>query len=291
MPRGLDHIVHAVRNLDASADLYGRLGFTVGARNRHPWGTHNHIVQFPGCFIELLTLAEPDKLGSDGFSTLFGAYNRDFLQRGEGLSVLILESRDAHADESEFREAGILTAPAMRFEREGKRPDGASVKVAFSLTFANDETSPNIRFATCQQHYPENFWNPAFQRHANGVTGIIGVVVVAEQPKHHAHFFERFAGGPVIASDGGFAIKTPRGTIDMLMPAAFTRRFGVKAPDVSPGPRLAALRFATDNMSALEAMPEQAGIAGVFAGNPTVVGSGDAMGAVLIFEAAAREAR
>jgi hypothetical protein len=44
-------------------------------------------------------------------------------------------------------------------------------------------------------------------------------------------------------------------------------------------------------MSALEAMPEQAGIAGVFAGNPTVVGSGDAMGAVLIFEAAAREAR
>ena len=65
MPRGLDHIVHAVRNLDAAADLYRRLGFTVGARNRHPWGTHNHIVQFPGFFIELLTLAEPDKLGSD----------------------------------------------------------------------------------------------------------------------------------------------------------------------------------------------------------------------------------
>jgi hypothetical protein len=44
-------------------------------------------------------------------------------------------------------------------------------------------------------------------------------------------------------------------------------------------------------MSALEAMPEQAGIAGIFAGNPTVVGPGDAMGAVLIFEVAAREAR
>jgi hypothetical protein len=41
----------------------------------------------------------------------------------------------------------------------------------------------------------------------------------------------------------------------------------------------------------LEAMPEQAGIAGIFAGNPTVIGSRDAMGAVLIFEAAAREAR
>jgi catechol 2,3-dioxygenase-like lactoylglutathione lyase family enzyme len=288
MPRGLDHIVHAVRNLDAAADLYRRLGFTVGARNRHPWGTHNHIVQFPGFFIELLTLAEPDKLGSDGFSTLFGAYNRDFILRGEGLSVLILESKDAHADESDFRAAGILTAPTMRFEREGKRPDGALVKVAFSLTFTNDKGAPDIRFVTCQHHYPENFWNPAFQRHVNGVTDFIGVVAVAKQPEHHAHFFGIFAGGPSTASDDGFAITTPRGRIDMLTPVAFTRRFGVKAPDVSAGPRLAALRFSVADMSVLEAIPEQAGIAGVSAGNPTVVGSGDAMGAVLIFEPQAR---
>jgi catechol 2,3-dioxygenase-like lactoylglutathione lyase family enzyme len=291
MPRGLDHIVHAVRDLDAAADLYRRLGFTVGARNRHPWGTHNHIVQFPGFFIELLTLAEPDKLGSDGFSTLFGAYNRDFILSGEGLSVLILESKDAHADESDFRAAGILTAPTMRFEREGKRPDGAPVKVAFSLTFTNDKGSPDIRFVTCQHHYPENFWNPGFQRHANGTVGIVGIVAVAQRPADHAHFFETFAGGPSTASDDGFAIATPRGRIDMLTPAAFTRRFGVKAPDVSASPRLAALRFSVADMSVLEAIPEQAGIAGVSAGNPTVVGSGDAMGAVLIFESATRKAR
>src|SRR6478735_5797996 len=103
MARGLDHIVHAVRDLDAAAALYRGLGFTVGARNRHPWGTHNHIVQFPGFFIELLTLAEPDKLGEDGFSTLFGAYNRDFIQRGDGLSLLVLASRNAPANYAAFR--------------------------------------------------------------------------------------------------------------------------------------------------------------------------------------------
>ena len=54
MARGLDHIVHAVRDLDRAADLYRKLGFTVGARNTHPWGTQNHIVQFDGCFIEVL---------------------------------------------------------------------------------------------------------------------------------------------------------------------------------------------------------------------------------------------
>jgi catechol 2,3-dioxygenase-like lactoylglutathione lyase family enzyme len=35
MPHGLDHIVHAVRDLDAAAEFYCRAGFTVGARNRH----------------------------------------------------------------------------------------------------------------------------------------------------------------------------------------------------------------------------------------------------------------
>jgi catechol 2,3-dioxygenase-like lactoylglutathione lyase family enzyme len=286
MPRGLDHIVHAVRDLDAAADLYRRLGFTVGARNRHPWGTHNHIVQFPGFFIELLTLAEPDKLGSDGFSILFGAYNRDFIQRSEGLSVLILESKDARVDESEFHAASILAVPTMRFEREGKRPDGATVKVGFSLTFAEDKAAPNIRFTTCQQHYPENFWNPAFQRHANSAAAIAGVVAVAERPERHARFFEIFADGQSTMADGGFTIKTPRGVIDMLTPAVFTHRFGVAAPNVSDGPRLAALRFAVGDIGLLEAVPEQAGIAGICGGNPTVIGPGDAMGATLIFEAA-----
>jgi catechol 2,3-dioxygenase-like lactoylglutathione lyase family enzyme len=285
MPRGLDHIVHAVRDLDAAADLYRRLGFTVGARNRHSWGTHNHIVQFPGAFIELLTLAEPEKLGSDGFSTLFGAYNGDFIRRGEGLSVLILESIDARTDESEFAAASILTVPTMRFEREGKRPDGATVKVAFSLIFADDHASPDIRCATCQQHYPENFWNPAFQQHANSAVGIAGVVAVSERPERHTRFFENFVGGSSHATADGFTIKTPRGTIDMLTPASFTRRFGVKAPDLSAGARLAALRFSVNDISLLQAVSEQVGIAGICGGNSTVIGPGDAMGAALIFEA------
>jgi catechol 2,3-dioxygenase-like lactoylglutathione lyase family enzyme len=45
MRHGLDHIVHAVRDLDAAAEFYASAGFTVGARDRHAWGTHNRIVQ------------------------------------------------------------------------------------------------------------------------------------------------------------------------------------------------------------------------------------------------------
>ena len=284
MPRGLDHIVHAVRDLDAAADLYRRLGFTVGARNKHPWGTHNYIVQQPGFFIELLTLAEPDTLGSDGISKMFGAYNGDFLKRGEGLSLLILESRDAIADAAGFRKAGIAAAEVVGFEREGKRPDGTMVKVAFSLAFAEDKGAPDLRFAVCQQHYPENFWNPAFQQHANSVSAIAGAVIVADEPSKHLDFMQSFSGAAAQQGDNGFVITTLRGAIDVMTPAAFTHRFGVAAPDMSRGARLAAIRFVATDASLLQSAPEFAGMAGLYAGNAAVIGAEDAMGAVLVFE-------
>lgn len=245
MPRGLDHIVHAVRDLDAVVEAYRALGFTVGARNKHPWGTHNHIVQMPGFFIELLTLAEPDKLGDDGFSKLFGAYNGDFIARGDGLSLLILESLDARADEAALRAAGYAASDVMRFDREGKRPDGSTVKVGFSLAFAEDRHAPDIHFCICQQHYPENFWNPAFQKHANGVQGIAGVVMVADEPARHRDFLLAYTGAAGARANGdGFTIELPRGAIDVMSPAGFEMRFGLPAPDTARGARLAAMRFA-----------------------------------------------
>ena len=244
MPRGLDHIVHAVRDLDAAAEIYRGLGFTVGARNRHPWGTHNYIIQFRGFFIELLTLAEPDKLGNDGFSRLFAAHTRDFLDRDEGFALLILESRNAGVDEAAFRAAHIAASEVMRFEREGKRPDGSPVKVGFSLVFAEDKLAPDIHFATCQQHYPENFWNPAFQNHANGVEAVAGIVMVADDPARHRDFLLAFTGAQSARNSGdGFAIDLRRGAIELMRPAVFERRFGLPAPDTVGGARLAALRL------------------------------------------------
>src|SRR5262245_10395166 len=108
MARGLDHIVHAVRDLDAAAEFYRRLGFQVGARNIHPrnWGTQNHIVQLPGTYIELLALADTTDMAPHApRSFSFGAFNRDFLARQQGLSMLVLEGRGA-PDAAEFRDSG-----------------------------------------------------------------------------------------------------------------------------------------------------------------------------------------
>jgi hypothetical protein len=284
MPAGLDHLVHAVRDLDAAAELYRRLGFTVGARNRHAWGTHNHLVQTPGFFVELLTVAEPEKLGSDGFSALFGTFNRLFLKDQEGLSLLIVESDDAAADAARFRSAGIGASDAMRFEREGKRPDGSTVKVGFSLAFARDAKAPAIGFAVCQHHFPENFWNPAFQQHANMVSGIAAAVVVSEDPRDHEAFLSSFTGVRAAPDASGITASTSRGEISVIHPGAFRSRFGVEPPDVSRGARLAAAQFRVRDRAALNAALERGGIAASSSRGATIVGPQIALGATLVFD-------
>jgi len=289
MTRGIDHIVHAVCDLDAAAALYKSLGFTVGGRNRHPreWGTQNRIIQTPDTFIELLAVADESGMAAHAprrFS--FGAFNRDFLKRGEGLSMLVLKGQGA-PDAADFRAKGIGDFELYDFEREGRRPDGTPLKVSFSLAFAADPNAPDAGFFTCQHRHPSgNFWNPQFQKHANGATSVAGVVLVADEPERHRGFMQIFAGGEAVRADSGFTIATPRGTIEMATPAAFTGRYGVAAPDTERGARLAAIRFTVADAELLQNAPELAGIGGLYAGNAAIIGADDAMGAVIIFEPA-----
>jgi hypothetical protein len=287
MPRGLDHIVHAVRDLDAEADFYRRAGFTVGAQNRHSWGTHNHIVQFPGFFVELLNIGEPELIVRHAprlFS--FGDFLQSFLSRGEGLAMLVLEGRGAAADAEAFRLADIGDFQVFDFEREAKRPNGATVKVAFSLAFAADEKAGDAGFFTCQQHYPENFWNPAFQDHLNGVTGIAGVTMVAERPEAHRHFLGAFTGvSEVRSGPGGISAVTPRGDIQIMTPSAYRTFFGAKEPDLARGGRLAAIRFFASDKAKLLSVLAKGGIVASERNGNVVVPPEEAFGATLIFEA------
>lgn len=288
MPNGLDHIVHAVRDLDAAGEFYRRAGFTVGARNRHAWGTHNRIVQLKNSYIELLEIAEPEKIPphrAGSFS--FGAFNRDFLAAHEGLSMLILNSRDAKSDARSFETAGIGGFEVFDFAREGARPDGTPVKLAFSLAFASDAASPDVRFAVCQHHFPENFWDPAFQVHANGVNAIRGAVMVADNPPKHHVFLKAFTGVSDLRSGSiGVRAVTINGDIDILEQVAFRDRFGV-SPDVrGEGMTLRGLSFEVADLAKVEALYREHGVPSQRHAGRLVVPPDAAHGATLIFEAA-----
>jgi catechol 2,3-dioxygenase-like lactoylglutathione lyase family enzyme len=286
LPQGIDHIVHVVRDLDAAGDFYRRLGFTVGARNIHPWGTHNRIVQFKTSFIELLEIGEPEKIpphGPRAFS--FGAFNRDFVAARQGLSMLILKSADARADARSFAAAGISDVEVFDFAREAKKPDGTTVKVAFSLAFARDQRSPDIGFAVCQQHFPENFWNPAFQLHANGATGMRGVVMVADNPSDHHVFLKSFTGvSDLHSSSLGIKATTAHGEIEIVEPVAFRDQFGVTAEVSGVGMTLNAMRFAVADMAKVEAILADGGVKAERQLGRLVIRPDFAYGATLIFE-------
>ena len=194
--RRIDHLVHAVHDLDAAGDFYRRLGFRVGARNRHPWGTENRLIQFRTSFLELITLGRdraiipPHEPGR--FS--FGSFIRDYLREREGVAMLALDSPDARADAGRFAEAGIGAFAPFHFERKGRRPDGGETRVAFTLAFARDPGLPSAAFFVCQHHFPENFWDPAFQTHPNGATDIRAVTIASPEPEARSAFLSAFAG-------------------------------------------------------------------------------------------------
>jgi hypothetical protein len=94
------------------------------ARNRHPWGTENRLIQFPRNFIELITAGEgadipPPEPGPFRFAAFVAAY----LARREGLAMFVLDSDDAKADAAAFAAAGIGEVEPFFFGAADARTD------------------------------------------------------------------------------------------------------------------------------------------------------------------------
>jgi catechol 2,3-dioxygenase-like lactoylglutathione lyase family enzyme len=193
--RRVDHLVLAVHDLAEAAAFYEKLGFQVGARNRHPWGTENHVIQFDSSFLELITVSDAERIPPHALKTFsFGRFVQDYLAHREGLAMLVLDSTDARVDAASFARAGIGDFAPFSFERTGRAADGTETLVAFSLAFASDDRLPDAGFFTCEQHHPDAFWSPRLQRHPNGGTNVIAVSLDVKHPEQHTAFLSAFTG-------------------------------------------------------------------------------------------------
>jgi hypothetical protein len=238
--KGIDHLVLSGRDFEAMRERYLRLGFTLTPPARHPFGTGNSLAQLDGCFLELLTVLDPSAIPEHRpgqFS--FAAFNRDFLKRREGFSMLVLDSSDARADVAQFRMTGLETYEPFDFSRKAKLPSGEEVTVGFSLAFATDREMPEAGFFTCQHHAPQHFWKPEYQRHANAAVTIEEVCLVADDPRRVESFIARFAGAEVERTAAGSRFSTARGDILIASPNAFSERYGGAPPPLPDGPRFA----------------------------------------------------
>ncbi len=255
MNRAIDHLVLAVNDLEAARDAYRRMGFTLTPPAQHPWGTSNGLVQLQGNFLELLAIAEPAKIPPPEpgrFS--FGAFNQTFLKRRQGLSMLVFQSADARRDQAEFKARGLETYEPFDFSRQAKLPDGSFKTVAFSLAFVTEPRMPDAAFFTCQQHAPEFFWKPEYQRHANGARAVVEVVMLANDPTGFAEFFGKLVEPAAVArSEGALRVRLGKGALSVLDATRLSQRFpGIRLRDVLRKPHFAGYSIAVDNLAVAE---------------------------------------
>ena len=283
--RGIDHLVLAVADLEAARQRYGALGFTLTPPARHPFGTANSLVQLDGAFLELLSVAEPAAIpphGPGSFS--FAAFNGDYLAHGEGFSMLVLDSRDARADNEAFREAGLATYEPFDFSRSARLPSGENAKVGFSLAFTSHPAIESAGFFVCQQHAPEHFWRSEYQRHDNTARTLEEVCLVADRPLHFVKFLQGFAGSrEIVATEERVEITTARGAIRVLTADGFAERYAAAPPSSHRLPVLAGYTVGVSDFDAVRAAVERADVATVEGEARLTVVPGDAFGTALAF--------
>lgn len=287
--KGIDHLVHAVADLEAARATYGRLGFTLTPPADHPWGTRNSLAQLDGNFIELLEVVDPGSMEEASFDAFsFGAFNRDFLVRGEGLSMLVLDSEDAEADRAAFLARGLRVYAPFSFKRQAGQPDGSTATVAFDLTFTTHPSLPDVAFFTCRNRFPGHFWKADYQRHANGARQISGAVLVAPEPAELHEFVEGFTGQRELrATSFGLDCRLARGVFDVMTPAGFTALFGECYPlGKLESPRLVAMRLAVNDLDGFEASARAAGFSPERRSGAVLIPAAELHGSTLIAEAA-----
>ena len=284
IPRPIDHVVVAVRDLEAARAVWARLGFTMTPVAHHPFGTANALIQLDGNYIELLAVADPAAIPEPGEGVYsFAAFNRDFLTRREGASMLALQSRDAAADRADFEAHDLPTYAPLSFRRLARNPKSEDLEVAFSVTFTSDARIPDAGFFTCQHHNPDRFWWPEYRRHANGATSIDALVMVGRDPADYHIFFTWLTGQHDMRSDSLMvSFDTGGGKVEIVTPVASKAMYGVEV-EVNPKPRFVAMRIATSDLAAAAVTLRGNGVPFVERMGRLVVPPDEACGVALAF--------
>jgi catechol 2,3-dioxygenase-like lactoylglutathione lyase family enzyme len=230
--RPLDHLVIPVTDLSTARARLTRLGFTVAADARHPFGTENACI-----FLADKTYLEPLAVGSrEDIETAVQAANqfvaRDrafrFRNGDEGLSAIVMATADADADHVAFRAAGFSAGDQLSFSRVMKFPDGTEIEPSFKLSFAADLRSPDFLAFACERVNMPPSDRSALERHENGVTGIVKVVLSEHDPAAFAGYLQTVTGGqPATRGNGRLAVPTANVALDVVNPATLQAEFGV----------------------------------------------------------------
>jgi hypothetical protein len=192
----------------------------------------------------------------------FAAFNRDYLARHEGFSMIALDTPDARADIQAWRAAGLQTYEPYDFSRMAKMPDGTYVKVGFSLAFVSHPCAPWLGLFACQHFRPDYYEQPQYMKHSNQASIVREVWIVGDAAQDLADFIGAVTGAISTQEEIDRTLfQTRTGAIVLARPRAFEADFGVPALHPEEGPHLAGLTVGCSDLRAVKerGLPETSG--------------------------------
>ncbi|MBX4906963.1 MULTISPECIES: VOC family protein [Rhizobium] len=285
----LDHVVLPVVNIDLARERLGKLGFTVAADGRHPFGTENACVFFADkTYLEPLGVASVEESEAAArHGNVFIARNRAFRFRcgEEGLSALAFLSEDAGLDHKRFVSNGASAGEMLQFSRPMRMPDGSETVGSFKLAFAADLRAPDFFLFTCQRinSFPTD--RAALETHANGVIGIAEIALCAPDPAAFAAFVG-LAIGQAAAEKTGFGVNiaASNAKISLMTPEGLEAYFELAVSSADRGLRGRVILFTVADLAVTEAHLGANGITFTRKNNRILVKSTPGQGALFAFE-------
>jgi catechol 2,3-dioxygenase-like lactoylglutathione lyase family enzyme len=189
----LDHVVIAVRDLDAAIARYDALGFAVTAGGRHVGrGTHNAIVRFGLDYLELISVYAAAEATHPAPATLVS-----YLQeRAGGLVGFALATGDIGALAARLRDTGLSAEGPFAMARE--RPDGRRLSWRLLVPGGVNWRRPWPFFIQWDQSDAERLTWEVPGGHANGARGVQEVAVVVADLAGGVDLYARQIGLPLV---------------------------------------------------------------------------------------------
>lgn len=236
----LDHaVINVADQLDSASARFRRLGFQLTERGHHSLGSSNHLAIFGENYLELL-----------GYESGKGSQRADLWQSPLGLSGLVWKSSDAESEFLHLQRQDLDGDPPAAFHRPVTLPDGSVSEAHFRTVRIRPSLVPNGRSFFCQHLTPEAVWQPAWQRHPNGVCNINEFVIVAQDPALSALVYSRLFGAAKVLAcpEGAFVLRAGAATVRFASADYAQQRFGQLPEDYDGSARMVALGFETEDL-------------------------------------------
>ncbi|MGE5129309.1 MAG: VOC family protein, partial [Sphingomonadaceae bacterium] len=211
-----------------------------------PTGTANRCVMLEQGYLELLAPVS---------DTPHARRTREAMARYTGVHILALGTPDAQAERARLERHGFAPLPTVDLER-GVNFEGETHRARFGVVRVPPEAMPEGRVQFVEHRTPELLWQARWLAHANGVTGLAAVFVVANDPAAVAARYARFAALAPRPAGALVRLPTARGEVVLGRRKDLARLLG----DAPAAPALAGYALACRDARKLLARCRRAGV-------------------------------